>query len=103
KIAFFYTVEEVSLCTFAVVRNRLCRFFIAHILDPLLTYKVEFNPGTLVGCIVHAERVAAESVHMAHSTRDATLAHHDSNLVQRFGKGSPEIPVILRAPKVGTR
>lgn len=47
--------------------------------------------------------MAAEAVHVAIGRRNATVAHDDGDLVQRFRQRGPEIPVALRAARAGRR
>src|SRR5690606_23749548 len=101
KIAFFDAVKQIALGAFAIVGYRFCRFFVGHVLNSLLTYEVEFYPGTLVGRIVHAEGVTSEAMHMTHRARNAALAHDDGDLVQCLRKGSPEVPVVLGTSQIG--
>jgi hypothetical protein len=48
--------------------------------------KVELHPEALVLRVDEAEGVAAEAVHVAVAGRDAAVAHHDGDLVQRLGQ-----------------
>ena len=46
---------------------------------------------------------AAEAVHVAIARRDAAVAHHHRDLVQRLGQQRPVVPVGLALRMVGTR
>ena len=65
--------------------------------------QVELDPDTFILGIDHAEGVAAKAVHVAVGIRDAAFAHGDGDLVQRFGQGGPEIPVVGGRAQVGLR
>ena len=54
--------------------NQAFRFIIHQVGDPLLGFEVEFHPKTFVIGINKAERVAAETVHMAPGARKAAVA-----------------------------
>ncbi len=58
EIPFFNGIVEITLMTFAVAGDDLCCFFISQILDPLLGFKVEFDPEPFVLYIDKTERVA---------------------------------------------
>ena len=45
--------------------------------------------------------MTAVTVHVTVGIRDAPLAHGDCHLVERFGQGSPEIPVVFSTAQVG--
>ena len=47
--------------------------------------------------------MAPESMHVAVGIRDAARAHGDSDLVQRFGKQCPEVPVVVGTAHVRLR
>ena len=42
-------------------------------------------------------------MHVAIRGRKAAFAHHNGDLVQRFGQRSPEVPIILSAAHIGPR
>lgn len=86
KIASFNRLIEIALRTLAVLGHQTFCFIIHQVGDPLLGFKVEFHPKTLIVGIYKAERVAAEAVHMAIRARDAAVAEVDSQLMQRFGQ-----------------
>ncbi|EKD88560.1 MAG: hypothetical protein ACD_34C00465G0001 [uncultured bacterium] len=47
--------------------------------------------------------MAAKAVHISEAGRNASIAHGDGHLMQRFGQGGPEIPVIFGAAHIGAR
>ena len=74
EIAFFNRFIEIALRTLAVLCHQAFRFIIHQVGDPLLGFEVEFHPKTFVIGINKAERVAAETVHMAPGARKAAVA-----------------------------
>ena len=45
--------------------------------------------------------MAAETVHVAEGARQAAVAHHHRDLVQRFGQRTPEVPVAVGVAQAG--
>ena len=65
EIAFFNRLIEIALRTLAIFCYQAFRFIIHQVGDPLLGFEVEFHPKTFIFSVNKAERVAAETVHMA--------------------------------------
>ncbi len=76
---------------------------VGQVLDALLGVEVELDPDALVSRVDHAVGVAAKAVHVAVGEGDPAVAHGDRHLVERFGKGCPEVPVVLCGPHVRLR
>lgn len=95
--------KQIPLVAFAVPRDDCCGFFVGQIFDSLLRDEMKFDPRARSRGVYEAERVAAESVHVAITCGNAAVRHHDCNLMKRFGKHCPKIPVVLRRAEVGFR
>ncbi len=89
--------------TLTILADQRFGFGVAQVPDALLRLEVELDPVALVLGVDEAEGVAAEAVHVAVSRRNAPVAHHDGDLVQRFRQRGPEIPVVLGAAQIGAR
>src|ERR1700676_5217568 len=75
--------------------------FVREILNALLCTEVEFNPGALVLGIDHREGVTSEEMHMPEGLWNSAVGHDDCDLMECLWKKTPEVPVILGAPKTG--
>src|SRR6202043_746054 len=75
--------------------------FVREILNPLLCAEVELHPGALVLGIDHGEGVTSEEMHIPEGLWNSAVGHGDCDLRECFWKKSPEVPVILSAPKTG--
>src|SRR5690606_22185361 len=64
---------------------------------------MELHPVTHVVLVDEAIGVAPKPVHMAIAARNSPVAHHNGNLMQRFGKQGPEIPVVIGTSEVRFR
>src|SRR5208283_1168627 len=85
----------------AVICYERCSSFIREIFNALLCAEMELYPNSLVLGIDHRERVASEAMHIPEGLRNSALGHDDGDLMERLGKKSPEVPVILSAAKTG--
>ena len=103
KIAAVDGAQQIGLVAFAVASDQFGGFGIGQVLNALLRDEVELDPEALVVRVEQAEGVAAKTVHVAVAARDTPVAHHDGDLVQRFGQQGPEVPVVLGAALVGAR
>src|SRR5712671_6117948 len=74
---------------------------VREIFNPLLCAEVELHPGALVLGIDHREGVTSEEMHIPEGLWNSAVGHDDCDLVERFRKKTPEVPVILSAPKTG--
>src|ERR1700730_10866782 len=88
---------KVSLIALAITRDDLCRLCVRQVLYTLLRFEGKLHPKTLVVGVDEAVGVASKGMHVAKAARDATIAHHDGYLVQRFGQVRPEVPVVIGA------
>src|ERR1700681_2640497 len=77
--------------------------FVREIFNTLLCAEVELHPGALVLGIDHREGVTSEQMHMPEGPRNSAVGHDPRDLMQRLWKKSPEVPVVLSAPKTGAR
>src|ERR1700739_601031 len=75
--------------------------FVGEVLNSVLCAEMELYPNPLVLGVDHRERVASEAMHMPEGLRNSALGHDDGDMMERFGKKSPEVPVILSAAKTG--
>src|ERR1700688_3861723 len=75
--------------------------FVREILNPLLFAEVELHPGALALGIDHREGVTAEEMHIPEGLWNSAGGHDDCGLMECFWKKSPEVLVILSAPKTG--
>ena len=103
KVFSFDRLEQIPLVAFAIPRNDCRRFLVGQIFDSLLRDEMKFYPGARSRGVYEAERVAAETVHMAITCGNAAIRHHNRYLMKRLGKHCPKIPVVLRRAKVGFR
>ena len=103
KIAALDRLEQIAPMALAIVGDDRRGFFVGEILDALLRAEVEFDPDALIGGVDHREGVAAEAMHVAEASRDATIGHDDGDLVQRLGQQRPEVPIVVGAPEAGAR
>ena len=95
--------EKVPLMALAVLADKRLGFSIRQVLNALLGAEMEFDPGALVCGVNEAVGVAAESMHVAETFRDAALAHDDRDLMQGFRQQRPKIPVVVGAAHAGPR
>ena len=100
KVLLFDALVEVALVAFPVLGDDRLRLLVGQVFDPLLGLEVELDPETLIFSVDQAESVAAEAVHVPIGVWDSSVAHDDGDLVERLGKGAPEIPVVLGAAHV---
>ena len=103
EITLGNALEQVALMALAVLGNNRFRFLVGQVLDALLGAQVEFDPDTFILGIDHAEGVTAKAMHVAVGIGNTAVAHDDGDLMQRFGEGSPEIPVVGGGTQVGLR
>ena len=103
EIAGLDVFEQIALMAFAILADEGLGFRVRQILDALLGTEVEFDPDALVCGIEKAVRVAAEAVHVTEALRNASIAHDDRDLVQRFRQQRPEVPVVVGAAHAGAR
>src|SRR6202140_1039572 len=75
--------------------------FVREIFNPLLCAEVELHPSALVLRINHREGVTSEQMHMPEGLWNSAVGHDDCDLMQCLWKKSPEVPVVLSAPKTG--
>src|SRR5260370_30140178 len=75
--------------------------FVREIFNTLLCAEVELHPSALVLGIDHREGVTSEAVHMPEGLWNSAVGHNDGDLMECLWKKSPEVPVILSAPKTG--
>src|ERR1700674_5827409 len=75
--------------------------FVREIFNPLLCAEVELHPSALVLGIDHREGVTSEAMHVPEGLWNSAVGHDDCDLMERLWKESPEVPVILSAPKTG--
>ncbi|OQC60855.1 MAG: hypothetical protein BWX50_01675 [Euryarchaeota archaeon ADurb.Bin009] len=101
EVALPDALEEVALMALAVFCDDRLGFLVGQVLDALPGLQVEFDPDAFVFRVDHAERVAPETMHVAIGERNPAIAHGDGHLVQGFGKGCPEVPVVGRGAHVG--
>src|ERR1700730_236417 len=85
----------------AIICHKRGSSFVRKILNTLLCAEVELHPSALVLRIDHREGVTSEEMHMPEGLWNSTVGHDDGDLMERLWKKSPEIPVILSAPKTG--
>ena len=97
--------EQVAPVAFAVVGDQGRGLGVGEVLDALLGAEVELDPEPLVGGVDQVKVWLPKHVHVAEALRDAAVAHHDGDLVQRLGQQRPEIPVVVGAaqPVRGSR
>src|SRR5258708_8738448 len=77
--------------------------FVREVFNTLLRAEVELHPGALVLGIDHREGVTSEQMHMPERLWNSAVGHDNCDLMQRLRQKSPEVPVILGAPKPGAR
>ena len=88
---------------FAVFGNDGFGFLVGQVFNALQGAQVELHPDAFVIGIDEAIGMTAETVHVAIGIRNATGAHGDGHLMERFGQKGPEIPVVVRAAHIGAR
>ncbi len=96
-------VQQVPPVALAILGDQRRGVGIGEVCNSLLRAEMEFHPHALILRIDHREGVAAEQVHVAEAFRDATVRHHDRDLVQRLGQQCPEVPVVVGAAQAGAR
>jgi hypothetical protein len=79
----------------AVLANQRLGFLVGDILNALLRAEMEFHPSVFIALFDETVGVAAEAVHVPEALRDAALAHHDGDLVERLGQQGPEVPIVV--------
>src|ERR1700757_1948710 len=77
--------------------------FVGEIFNTLLRAEVELHPSALVLGIDHREGVTSKALHMPEGLWYSAVGHDDCDLMECLGKKSPEVPVILSAPKTDAR
>src|SRR3979411_365573 len=87
--------------TLPIICHKRSSSFVREIFNTLLCAEVELHPSALVLGIDHREGVTSEEMHIPEGLGNSAVGHDDCDLVERFWKKSPEIPVILSAPKTG--
>ena len=102
-IATLDALVEVALVRLTVFSNDGLSLLIGQALNALQGAQVELHPGAYIVAIDKTVGMASESVHVAVRTGNAARTHGDGHLMQRFGQGGPEIPVVGRTAHVGTR
>src|SRR5207302_4954349 len=75
--------------------------FVREIFNTLLCAEVELHPSALVLGIDHREGVTSEAMHMPEGLWNSAVGHDDCDLMECLWKKTPEVPVILSAPKAG--
>src|ERR1700758_2066653 len=75
--------------------------FVRKVSNTLLCAEVKLHPSALVLGIDHREGVTSEAMHMPEGLWNSAVGHDDGDLMERLGKKTPEIPVILSAPQTG--
>ena len=55
---------------------------------------MHLHPEAFTGGVPEAVGMRGEPVHVAVAGGDAAVAHHDGDLVQRFGQQRPPVPVV---------
>src|SRR5438445_5594625 len=75
--------------------------FVREIFNTLLCAEVELHPSAIVLGSDHREGVTSEERHMTEGSWNSAVGHDDCDLMECLWKESPEVPVILRAPKTG--
>ena len=103
EVAALDGVVQVALVGFAVVADGFRGLGIGEVPDALLGAEVELHPEALAGRVPEAVGMRAEAVHVAVAGGDATVAHHDGDLVQRLRQQGPPVPVVGGAAQVGAR
>src|ERR1700750_2902530 len=83
----------------AIIRHNRSSSFVREILNTLLCAEVELHPSALVLGIDHREGVTSEKMHIPEGLWNSPVGHDDCDLMECLWKKSPEIPVILSAPK----
>ncbi len=76
---------------------------IRKIFDTLLRFEMKLHPKAFIVRADKTEGMAAKAVHMPICGRNATVAHHHGDLMQRFGQERPKVPVVLGRTHVGAR
>ena len=85
---------QITLMTLAVFCDDSFCLLIGKVLDALLGMQMEFHPHPFATCINQRESMATIPMHMTVRSRNTTVAHGNSHLMQGFRERSPEIPVI---------
>src|SRR6266550_7997451 len=83
-----------------IFHKRSSSFFL-EIFNTLLCAEVELHPSALVLGIDHRKGMTSEKMHMLEGLWNAAVGHDDCDLMECLWKKSPEVPVILSAPKTG--
>ena len=102
KIAALDRFVKVAMVRLAIAADQRFSLGVRQVFDSLLRAEMELDPIAFVLRIDKAVRVASESVHMTESFRNASLAHHDRDLMQCFRKLRPEVPVAFCAAQTRT-
>ena len=85
----------------AIICYQHSSFLVGEILNTLLCAEVELHPGALVAGIDHRERVTSEKMHMPEGLWNSAIRHNDRDLMECLWKKTPEVPVVVGAPKTG--
>src|SRR5579864_4969146 len=100
-ISAFDCLEQIPAIALPILRHNRGSFCVREILNTLLCAEVKLHPSTLVLCIDHREGVTSEAMHMPEGLGNSAVGHDDGDLMERLRKKSPEVPIILGAPKTG--
>src|ERR1700722_4842929 len=91
----------MAFVAFPILRhNRGCSF-VREIFNTLVRSEVELHPRALVLGINHREGMTSEQMHMPEGLGNSAIRHDNGDLMESLWKKSPEVPVILSAPKAG--
>src|SRR5258708_34815661 len=83
----------------AIICHNPSSRFVGEIFNTLLLAEMELHPRALVLGIDHREGVTSEAMHMPEGLWNSAVGHDDCDLMECLWKKSPEVPVILSAPK----
>src|SRR4051812_45787948 len=83
----------------AIICHKCSSSLVREILNTLLCAEVELHPSALVLRIDHREGVTSEKMHMPEGLWNSPVGHDDCDLMECLWKKTPEVPVILSAPK----
>ena len=103
KISTLDCLEEIPAIALPIICHNRSGSFVREILNTLLCAEVELHPCAPVVGIDHREGVASEAMHMPEGLGNSAVGHDNRDLMECLGKKSPEVPVILSAPKTGAR
>ena len=112
KIAFLDREVEIARMVVDIFPGKGIGLFLRQELDALVGVKMIFHPEFLALGVHPHIGVAGVAVHMAPGFRDAAIAHQPGDLMRRFRRQRPEVPLhiviaqvvvgaaLLRADKV---